>query len=131
VSRYRLVYLGLGLAFVAVIAATWVLSVDGSRTALPAVVERISPAADATVLRQTSVVVDVVAGYSIELSIDGVRIPASELEESQAIGLFEWTPGPAKSFSEWTPGTHRIDLSWNTATGLPDIGTFSWVFYSQ
>lgn len=130
-SRYRLVYLGLVLALVAVIGATWALSADGDGDALPAAVELISPAPDATVLRQASVVVDMVAGYSIELRIDGVTIPDSELVVSDALGRFEWAPGADKSFEGWAPGLHEIDVSWNTATGLPDIGSFSWSFRSQ
>lgn len=124
-------YLGLGLALVAVIGATWALSADGEPRSLPAAVELIAPAPDATVSRQASVVVDMVAGYSIELTVDGVTIPASELVELPALGRFEWTPGTDKSLPEWVPGPHEVRLSWNTAVGLPDIGSYSWVFRSQ
>ncbi|MEE8331462.1 MAG: hypothetical protein V3R84_06790 [Acidimicrobiia bacterium] len=130
-SRYRLVYLGLALALVAVIGATWALSSDGEPRSLPAVVELIAPAPDATVSRQASVVVDMIVGYSIELTIDGVTIPASELVESPALIRFEWTPGTGQSFTEWVPGSHEVHLSWNAAVGLPDIGSYSWAFRSQ
>jgi hypothetical protein len=131
VSRYRLVYLGLGLALVAVIGATWALSGDGEPKSLPAAVELIAPAPDATVSRQASIVVDMAAGYSIELTVDGITIPASELVAVPALVRFEWTPGTGQSFTEWVPGPHEVELSWNAAAGLPDIGSYSWVFRSQ
>jgi hypothetical protein len=131
VTRYRLIYAGLGLALLAVVGASWALSADGKGRRLPAVLERVAPAPDATVLRQASVVVDMVPGYSIELRVDGVAVASSELRGSEALGRYEWEPGAGKAVAAWTPGTHTVEVSWNTATGLPDIGSFSWEFRIQ
>jgi len=131
VTRYRLVYLGLTLAFIALVGATWALSSGGDSNELPPAVEQVLPAPNATVLRQASVVVDMVPGYLIELRIDGVTIPAAELTDSEALGRYEWEPGPGRTFAEWTPGQHRVTLSWNTITGLPDLGSYEWEFRVQ
>jgi hypothetical protein len=131
VTRYRLVYAGLGLALLAVVGATWALSTDGDATPPPAAVELIAPAPDATVLRQTRVIVDLISGYTAEVEIDGRRVPESEMRVSEALARYEWEPGPGQIIEEWTPGEHTISISWNTATGLPDIGSFSWRFRVQ
>ena len=130
-NRYRLVYLGLTLAFVALVGATWALSTGGDSTELPTAVELVAPAADATVLRQTTVVIDMVPGYVIDLTIDGVFIPPSEIESTAALGRFEWAPGPGNAFAEWAPGSHTVEVSWDTITGLPDVGSYSWGFRVQ
>jgi len=131
VTRYRLVYVGLTLALVAVVAATWALSADGEATAPPAVVELVAPAPNATVLRQAGIVVDLVAGYQLQMEIDGRAVPASEVRVSAALGRYEWDPGPGRVYVEWSPGLHEVSISWNTATGLPDIGSYSWEFRVQ
>lgn len=130
-TRYRLVYLGLTLALLALVGATWALSTTGGSEALPAVVERISPAPGATVLRQASVVVDMAAGYTVTLTIDGVPIPMAEVRSIDAIGTFEWQPGAGQVIGEWTPGPHEVEISWDTLSGLPDLGSFAWGFRVQ
>jgi hypothetical protein len=130
-TRYRLIYAGLGLTLVALVAATWALSPDGDGRRLPAVLELVVPTPNSTALRQTSIVVDMVPGYAVELVVDGVAIAPSELSGSPALGRYEWAPGVGKTLQEWTPGAHSVEVSWNTATGLPDIGVFSWEFRIQ
>jgi hypothetical protein len=131
VSRYRLVYLGLGIALVAVAVAAWALSDDGEIDALPRPVEHLSPAPDATVLRQSAIVVDMVTGYSIELVVDGVAIPRVEVTSSEALGRYEWEPGPGRVIDSWAPGRHDVSISWTTLSGLPDLGSFTWSFRVQ
>jgi hypothetical protein len=131
VTKYRLIYAGLALAMVALIAATWALSGDGRRPSLPTPVEQVSPAPDATVLRQASIVVDMVSGYAVSISVDGIDIPPSELTASEALGRYEWEPGPGKAFDTWSPGRHEVIVSWDTITGLPDLGSFTWGFRVQ
>ena len=130
-TRYRLIYAGLGLALFAVVGAAWALSSDGEATPPPAVVELISPAPDAIVLRQTRVVVDLLSGYAVQIEVDGMAVPQAELRVSEALGRYEWEPGAGKIIDEWTPGSHTISISWNTAAGLPDIGSYTWTFRVQ
>ena len=47
-----------------------------------------------------------------------------------AIGLATWRPGPNKSFESWTAGKHTVVVQWSKTTGLPDVGEFSWIFYT-
>lgn len=130
-TRYRLIYAGLGLALLAVVGATWALSADGDRRRLPAALELVAPAPHSTVLRQTSIVVDMLPGYSVELRVDGFAVPASEITGSPSLGRYEWEPGAGKTLEAWTPGSHHVEVTWNTASGLPDIGDFAWEFRIQ
>ena len=130
-TRYRLVYAGLALARLAVVGATWALSTEGEARPLPAVVERVSPAPGATVLRQASIVIDMVEGYSLDLEIDGRAIFSDQIQTIPGLGRFEWTPGPGLTYTEWPPGRHVVTISWNRTAGLPDIGSYSWEFRVQ
>lgn len=126
-----MVYLGLALALAALVGATWALSGDGEPLELPGPVELVAPAPGATVLRQASIVVDMVAGYEVQISVDGVPLSLDEINISPALARYEWEPGPGKSLEAWTPGRHEVSISWNTATGLPDLGSFEWSFRVQ
>jgi hypothetical protein len=129
-NGYRLVFALLGLALAAVVI--WVVAVapKGRDVALPAAVERVSPADGDTVLRQIGLVIDMQPGYAIELYVDGTLIPSGEIR-STATGRFEWSPGPDATFPEWTPGVHAVHLTWDRATDLPDPGELSWTFRVQ
>ena len=121
----------LGLAFGAVVAGAVLLLPSGGEVSLPAVVERISPGPDATVLRQVDLEIDILAEYAAEIFVDGFRIPIGEINFTEPVGLYVWRPGPGKAFETWTPGEHSIFITWDTRTGLPDRGEFGWTFRVQ
>jgi hypothetical protein len=130
-TGYRLVFALLGLALATVVVLVVALAPSGRQTDLPEAVEWISPADGASVLRQTSIEIDMQAGYGIELHVDGVHIPAGEIRATGPTGRFEWSPGPAAVFAEWTPGTHTVLITWDRVAGLPDPGELRWSFRVQ
>lgn len=128
-SRYRLIYAGLSLALVAVVALAFAFgSPEGRDLGLPEPVEAISPVPGETVLRQSPIEIDMAVGYRLEMFVDGVRIPADELTLVEATGVYSWEPGPGRLFSIWTPGEHRVRITWDTVAGVPDPGELEWTF---
>ncbi len=130
-TRYRVLFLLLGVALIAVVVGAVVLAPSGRDPGLPDVVRGYSPTDGATVLRQTEIVVDLEGGYIIELTIDGVPIPAAEIDGNMSSGSFSWRPGPDRTFAEWSPGFHQVLVTWDRSTGLPDPGSLRWVFRVQ
>lgn len=130
-TRYRIVLTLLGVLFAAVVIGAVILTPSGDAPRLPAAVESFSPSDGAIVLRQTRIVLDLAVGYDIDLVVDGVPIPDSELDVVPQTGRFEWEPGPGKTFEEWAPGFHAIEVTWDRTTGLPDPGALRWSFRVQ
>lgn len=128
-SRYRTIYIGLGLALVAVIAFGVAFgSPDRPGAGRPEQVEAVSPEPGETALRQTRIEVDLAAGYALELFVDGLRIPDEELFIVEGTGVYSWQPGPERIIAELSPGQHQVLIRWRTLTGLPDEGEYSWAF---
>ncbi len=67
-------------------------------------------------------------GYTIEIYVDGFRIPEDELFIVEGTGVYSWIPGPDKTILEWSPGRHEVLVRWETRSGLPDVGEYSWTF---
>ena len=127
--RYRIIYIGLGLALVAVVALGVAFgSPDRPGAGRPDQVEAVSPEPGQTALRQTRIEVDLAAGYALDLYVDGLRIPDEELFVVEGTGVYSWQPGPDQIIDALTPGQHEILIRWRTLTGLPDDGEYSWTF---
>lgn len=128
-TKYRLIYTGLILAFIAVVALGLAFGSPPARdVGLPEPLEAVSPVPGETVIRQSRVEVDLPAGYQVEIFVDGVRVPDQEIVHVEATGVFSWEPGPGKLFPRWTPGEHTVRVTWDTASGVPDPGEFEWSF---
>ena len=129
--RYRLIYLGLGVALIAVVVFAVVLSPDAPLPELPEAVEAITPADGDTVLRQTDLTIDMAIGYEIEVFIDSVLVPASEFSYVEPTAVWTWVPGPGKRFEAWEPGLHSVLVRYERVVGGVDIGEHRWVFRVQ
>jgi hypothetical protein len=130
-TRYRIVLSLLGVTFAAIVIGAVILTPSGDAPRLPDAVDGYSPADGATVLRQTQLVIDLKPGYDIDLRVDGVPIPDSELDAVEETGRFVWIPGPGKTFEEWVPGFRAIQVTWDRTSGLPDPGELRWTFRVQ
>ena len=128
-SRYRKIYLALGLALVGVLALGIAFgSPNRAGVGRPPQIESISPESGETVLRQTSIEVDVPCGYAIDLFVDGLLIPTDELFFVEGTGVYSWQPGLDKTIAELSPGQHEVLVRWRTSSGLPDVGEYIWTF---
>ena len=127
-TTYRLVYAGLGLALVAVVALALAFNPSGTETPLPDPVERVFPLANDSVVRQTVIEIDMKVGYEIVLFVDGFRVSPAEIAIQQGTNLHSWQPAPGRFLETWDPGPHEIRVEWDRTTGLPDAGSYTWTF---
>ncbi len=130
-TRYRIILSVLGLAFGALVVGAVVLAPSGDVTDLPGALEGFSPDDGAIVQRQTSLEVDLRAGYDLNIVIDGLTIPREDIEFTEATGKYVFRPGPDKVITEWLPGFHIVEIEFDRAVGLPDPGSLRWSFRTQ
>ena len=127
-TTYRLVYPGLGLAPLAVVALAIAFNPTGTESQLPDPVERVFPLPNDSVVRQTVIEIDMEVGYEIVLFVDDIRISPIEIDIQTGTNLHRWQPAPGRFLEDWAPGPHDIRIEWNRTTGLPDPGSYSWTF---
>ncbi len=130
-TRYRIVLSILGLLFGAVVVGAVILAPSGNVTNLPDAIERFAPADGDIVQRQTALEVDLRAGYTLRLQVDGKPIPSNEIEFTEATGRYVYRPGDGKSIVEWIPGFHIVEIEFDRSSGLPDPGKLRWSFRTQ
>ena len=129
---YRYIYAGLGALAIAVISLAVVFTPRGRSVELPGPVEQVFPHPNDSVLRQTTLEIDLQTGYRAEIWVDGFRIPDSEIRYVEATGVQTWSPSPTGLYlTEWAPGEHQVRIRWDTVRGLPDVGEFTWSFRVQ
>ena len=129
--RYRITYLVLGLALIAVVGFAVVFSPDAPPPSLPEAIEEIAPGDGDTVLRQTDLTIDMAIGYEIEVFIDSRLVPESEFTVVEPTGVRTWVPGPGKLLEAWEPGLHSVLVRYERVVGGVDLGEFRWVFRVQ
>ena len=130
-TRYRMMFLLLGVALVLVVMFAVVFAPGGGEFTLPEAIDNIEPGNNETVQRQIDLVVDMAVGYRIELFIDGVRIPDDEIAVTPATGRHVWRPGVSSTFGEWTSGLHSVLVNYESISGTIDVGSVGWVFRVQ
>lgn len=140
--------LALGLVFVFRGLSVGVTGED--RSPLPQAVESVAPVPEASqAFSRTSVFVDLIGGYTGELTIDGVTIQTVALEDVRAanpvsgqqvelppVTIYEsgnatltFTPSAAAPIDEFTDGLHTVRLSyWPVTEGRQAARTFTWTF---
>ena len=127
-AKYRIIFISLAIAFVAVIIAAFAFGSPSSDQAqLPPAIEGISPLPASQVPSQMAVEVDVPVGYRIEMFIDGFRVPESELRFVEGTGVYSFIPEDS-SVIAWNAGSHTVLVRWSRLGGLPDEGDYRWTF---
>ena len=118
---------------------------------LPAVIEDINPGPGDEVLRQSQVFVDFVDGYDATLTIDGIELPITRLDELTANGAtpkpgaqvdipptaiydpgnytISFVPQEGAPITEFTQGVHKASVTyWKVTEGKSKSKSFSWEF---
>lgn len=129
---YRLVYAGLALLAVAIVALGIVFAPRGTPSPLPGPVEAVFPGDGDAVIRQAQVEVDLAVGYEADLEVDGYPIPSAEVFFDPSTGLLRWGPAPTGVvFTEWSTGRHTVTLRWTRVVDVPETGEYTWEFRVQ
>ena len=151
-GRWQVVLATLGLAaglgMILVGFDTGLTGRDASN--LPDAIEAISPADGQRVLRQSQVIVDFVEGWEASLTIDGVELPVTRLDELTSSGAqprpgaqVELPPSavydPGKFTSSFLPkdgapieefaqGEHSATVRYWRTDGTSKVRAYSWTF---
>jgi hypothetical protein len=74
-----------------------------------AAVEQLVPIQDATALRQSEIGIDLAAGWSADLRINGVDVPDDQERRVEPLNQVYFTPGEGQIIEELAPG--RVDVT--------------------
>ena len=93
------------------------------------VIEALLPTESAEVLRQTEVGIDLAAGYTGTLTINGTEIPASQLSSIPELNKILYRPGPNKVIDQLNPGRNCVTASfWLSSQGPDEATSRTWCF---
>ena len=118
---------------------------------LPSAIERLSPADDDRVLRQSEIVIDFIDGFTGALTIDGIEIETSRLDELMSNGntpdpgeqvelppnaifdpgnyTLKFLPTDGAVIEEFNQGVHRATVRyWPLVEGETKARIYSWEF---
>jgi hypothetical protein len=121
-------------------------------TNLPEAIEQISPGQGDQVLQQSQIIVDFIEGYTATLTIDGIELPTTRLDEVVATGkqiapgaqvnlpptaifdvgnyIISYLPQTGAPIAEFAQGEHKGSVRfWLIKDGENTSRTYSWTFY--
>ena len=121
-------------------------------TNLPEAIEQISPGQGDQVLQQSQIIVDFIEGYTATLTIDGIELPTTRLDEVVATGkqiapgaqvnlpptaifdvgnyIISYLPQPGAPIAELAQGEHTGSVRyWLIKDGENASRTYSWTFF--
>jgi len=121
-------------------------------TNLPEAIEQISPGQGDQVLQQSQIIVDFIEGYTATLTIDGIELPTTRLDEVVANGkqiapgaqinlpptaifdvgnyIISYLPQPGAPIAEFAQGEHTGSVRfWLIKDGENTSRTYSWTFF--
>ncbi len=126
----RLIIIG-ALAIAAALFGTAIVVYLGNprTTDLPVAIQEVSPVAQSTVVLQSDVVVDLAAGYTAEIDINGVPIPEDEITEVLALNQIRFSPGAGKTLERLFTEQNCVRVNyWLIVQGPLNTQTYTWCF---
>lgn len=120
---------GLLLVVLATVLVSIQLDADSGSSPDALVIERLLPGEADKTLQQGEVGIDLIAGWTAELSINETAIPEDELDRVVDLGLVTFRPGPGKAVEYLVAGQNCAKATyWQVATGPEQSFTRSWCF---
>lgn len=93
------------------------------------VIEALVPTESAEVLRQTQVGIDLTAGYTGTLSINGTEIPENQLSRVPELNQIFYRPAPGKVIDQLDAGRNCVTASfWLSSQGPDEATVRTWCF---
>lgn len=130
-TGYRVTYTLLAVALLVIVGGAILFIPSGDPEQLPAAVDRYAPHDGDIAVNPVAVLIDVQPHYEVTFVIDGIPIPASDVESIVETGRYQFEPGVGKAIEFWTPGEHTVVASWIGGTAGTDAGTLVWTFRLQ
>jgi hypothetical protein len=101
---------------------------SGSQLRPPAV-ESVSPPGGDLDLRQITLAADLAPGYTGYLTLDGVEIPADDLQIVDALNTITLKPQPGSDYEQLRPGPHCASVVyWPIGQTRDDGQSYTWCF---
>ncbi len=122
-----------GLAAVLIGIAVLVVVVGNAQhgtDALPDQIRSITPGPGESMLHQDRVGLRTLPTWNCELRIDGIRIPAEQLEGTSELGECYFRPGADKMIGEFAPGSHRVSATVFSRIDSTQRASYEWTFDS-
>lgn len=142
---------GISLGLVLIILGALNATTGRDAQNIPAAIERISPGPNEQVLQQAQILVDFVEGYEAALSVDGIEIPTTRLDELSSEGntlspgsqlnipptaiydpgnyTISFQPQQGAPIERFGQGLHTVVVRyWKVVDGPTKARTFEWEF---
>jgi hypothetical protein len=130
-TGYRVTYTLLALLLIAIIGVSIMFIPSGDPERLPAAVDTYAPREGDIVTNPIRVLIDLKSNYVAAFVIDGVPIPADDVDAILETGRYQFIPGPGKAIDRWSSGEHTVVVTWVGGQGSVDTGTLVWTFIVQ
>ena len=155
VDRSRLlVSVGISLGLVLIVFGFASGTTGNDTRSFPEAIERMSPADGDRVLRQSQIIVDFADGYEATLSIDGIELPVTRLDELSSSGaqpapgaqvelpatavfdpgnnVISFQPQPGALIESFSQGEHVATVRyWQILEGSARFRTYQWRFITD
>lgn len=92
-------------------------------------IERFIPTAEAKILQQDQVGIDLATGHEAELSVNDVPLPMDEVLAIRELSQYFYQPGAGRTFEQWPAGRNCVVARiWRTETGPTQSFNRTWCF---
>lgn len=94
----------------------------------PEAVEAVFPEGGDLDLRQTAIYADLAPGYTGYLLLDGVEVPADDIQFMDGINTVTLKPTAYSDYAELEPGRHCVTVVYRRIGTNSDGGQYQWCF---
>jgi hypothetical protein len=130
-TGYRITYLLLAVALVAIIGGAILFIPSGDPLDLPDAVESYVPANGDLVTQPIRIVIDLLPNYDVTFVIDGTPIPSDQVDSILETGRHQFEAGEGKAIERWAGGDHTVVATYTGGPNGIDVGTVVWTFRIQ
>lgn len=131
ITPHRVVY----TVLIAIALGAIVVAVNNGRPNPTAIsdadpsIDALVPTPGSEVLRQAQIGIDLASGYTAELTVNGIPIPADQVIGDPSLAQFFYLPRPDGAAGELNPGPNCITATyWRVADGPERASSESWCF---